>query len=149
MGYVELFDNSFSRTMQRDMIRVVRQGCEQSFRYATLTYARPEAYGVLGHIRRAYIEQELRSMAQIHPETIASVEWTKTNSSAHTMITRGQFKLTESKRRSPWQMIRPRVFQKKYSAIFQPDFLAKSHTKKMIIHIFMALSYMGVIEKIY
>jgi hypothetical protein len=121
MNYDEIFDSSVPRAMQRDSVRIIWHGYQETFREVNSRHARPEAHDLLGHERRAYIERELRAMAELYPDTVAMPEWNKTKTAAHTIITRGVIKLTESKVRTPWTIVHPSVFRSEYAEVFQPD----------------------------
>jgi hypothetical protein len=150
MNYDEIFDSSFPRAMQRDTVRIIWHGYQETFREVHARHARPEAHDLLGHERRAYIERELRGMAQLYPDTVAKPEWNKTKTAAHTMVTRGVIKLTESKVRTPWTIVHPCVFRSEYAEVFNQTYLKPMKTKNATKdHIFTASFCMAVRQQLH
>lgn len=116
---VQLFDASVDDVLLRRIARMVIDNYKRAFGFCEETFARPEAHDTLPHLRRAWIEQDLRHIAGSRDDVSATAEFNTTRNYSHTKIAAGRVVLTESAVATPDTMVRDAGFRFGYAAEYQ------------------------------
>lgn len=118
---IDTFWASIPRELVKKFLRCILISYTKADSEAREKYPPSEAHYIRGPQRRADIEVGLRSVADLDQEVSALPRWNKTGSQAHTLITRGQIKLTCSRADSRYDVVRHAEFRKDYAAQSQYD----------------------------
>ena len=106
-----VFDESFSERLQIGILRCVLAGWYEGTRSVRLRFDYFSAHDLLGHERRAYIEQNLRAFAKRHKINCPKAKLNYARNSFHTELVSGRTVLTASALEWQDQMVREALFR--------------------------------------
>jgi hypothetical protein len=111
------FDESVPKLLQRDMLRTVLADYQDSDKRVRRRYPPSEAITLRGHVRRADIEVDFRSVADkyISHGAKGTVKPNSTGSIFHSVMAIGEVKLTQSKLPNPRRVVKPSSFREDYA----------------------------------
>lgn len=113
----EVFNGCVPGEFTERTVRLLFTDYERASRVAEELSARPEGHDLLPHLRRAFIEQDLRALAQRFAGVTASPELNGSRNSYHTKVVMGSVVLTESCVDSPQSLPRRAEFRLGYSQL--------------------------------
>ena len=105
------FDSHFPRRLQRGILRVVTVAHHAAYRSVRSRFEKFTAHDLIGHERRAYVEQDLYAFAKRYSLTNSRPRMNYTKNSFHVELVHGSIVLTASSVQSPEQMVRKAVFR--------------------------------------
>jgi hypothetical protein len=125
--YDRLYDESMPPALGRELLRVLAKHFDETPDFVESHWQGPEAHDLRGYIRRAYIQQDLRSVAnRWEPHVTATFERTEKGGSHYTVITAGRLVLTASWIDAPWVMPRSAEFRRQNAETLQLNWLRPS-----------------------
>ena len=105
------FDNHFPKRLQQGILRVVTVSHHAAYRSVRSRFEKFTAHDIIGHERRAYVEQNLYAFAKRYSLTNSQPRMNHGKNSFHVELVHGAIVLTASSVQSPEQMVRKAVFR--------------------------------------
>lgn len=113
----QVFDDSVPRELQRDLVRSFFSQYKAADEYCKRNYPPSEAQYLRGHKRRADVEMEIRSVCEryVGIGASASAQLNSHRNAFHSTLTCGRIRLTQSRVRNPYTVVRPSSFREEYA----------------------------------
>lgn len=109
------FLESYSDDFLRDAIRLLATGYSGVHRECRDSHAHPEAHDLYPHQRRAFLEGQMRKLAESYPEIKASPEQNRKKTSFYTLLRSNNALLTINAVEHPGKIIRTAQFRETYA----------------------------------
>ena len=127
--YDRLYDQSMPADLGQELVRILAKHFDETPDFVESHWQAPEAHDLRGYVRRAYIQQDVRSVAnRWAPRVTASFEKTERGGSHYTVVTAGRLVMTASWIEAPWAMPRAAEFRRQNAETRQLSWLRQDET---------------------
>jgi hypothetical protein len=142
--YERLYDESIPPDLGREILRLLAKNFDRVRDFVELHWQGPEAHDLIGVVRRAYIEQDLRAVAGRTPGVTATFEQTGGGRSHYTAISAGRLVITASCTETPQAMPRSAEFRSHNAEALQLNFFRSNVKLADADVVYGILVYSGV-----